>query len=266
MGRTIIRIRKENRRRFLLCDKGFLEDARLGLEAIGLLAWLLGRPDDWDPQRAHIARTTGTSQFKVRRAIETLDECGYVRRSPVRDRRTGKIMRWEIVVFETPQLAEQATTNEPTLFEKVELRRRKPRFSRTAPFAEKPWGGSPAAGGPPHGEPAAGGRSQQNTETEQRSDSEQQHCGVVVALEGLGIERGAAGALVAEHGLDAIDRALRCLRARRKPPGNAAGFVIQAVKRGWRPPAGGDCGPVPDLGQAEAIGRKALALAGGGAV
>jgi len=281
MGRqnTIIRIRKR-RTRFVMIDKSFLANARLGLDAMGLLAWLMSKPDDWTIIQSAIASSTGTSGYKVRQAMQRLDDAGYVRRHPVRDLRSGKIVRWQFNVFETPELASDTDGQQMSLFERVEpkpaRRARNPRFSRNTPEVEKPASGSPAAGRPCDGSPAAGLLSLRMNETEQRSlqindDERAPHnvCAgtavqpptavgsdaVVVALEKVGFDAGDARGLVSRFGVGQLSQALRCLETAPTPPGNPRGYVVQAAMQRWTPRTA-----VPAVSRAEAVARAALEL------
>lgn len=169
--KTMVRVQRR-KSPYVQIDKGFLDEPRLGLEGMGLLTWLLAKPDDWSVNVRAIARMTGVSQYAARRALARLEACGHLRRSPVRDRRNGRIIRWEVLVYETPNLARPPEASDCTLFESVEPR--KPCFSRITPDVEIPLAGEPAAGSPLAGEPAAGGlpvlrnEERRNEETEER--------------------------------------------------------------------------------------------------
>lgn len=123
MGRSngrkqgIVRVRKRTSP-FAIMDKRFLSDPRLSWGAKGLMAYLLGQPDDWKVLVVHLVKQSKDGHASCRARLRELASCGYLRRMCVRDRRTGRVLRWETVIFETPELAARAEDQGgPTLFE-----------------------------------------------------------------------------------------------------------------------------------------------------
>lgn len=62
-----------------------IEDPALSFKALGLLAWLLSRPDGWEVNHRQIAAAHGDGEYAVRSALGELETAGYLRRSCERD-------------------------------------------------------------------------------------------------------------------------------------------------------------------------------------
>lgn len=117
---SIIRVAK--RRRFTVLDNTAVEDDRLSFRALGLLVFLLSKPDDWSVNVNHLAGTHTEGREAVRTAVRELEAAGYVRRARVNNPVTGAI-EWGCEVHETPIAQEPVdgspsprnpTTGEPT--------------------------------------------------------------------------------------------------------------------------------------------------------
>lgn len=94
-------VRVAQRARFVIVDQAAIEDERLSYAALGLLVYLLGRPDGWEVRSEDLARSVGRSgRDAVRAMLRELSECGYLHREKIR-RDDG---RWRTVsvVYERP--------------------------------------------------------------------------------------------------------------------------------------------------------------------
>lgn len=79
-------LRKRQRSRYATIDNEVLQDTRLSLRAVGLAAYLLSLPDDWNINLAGIVRGEGREgRDAVRAALRELAEYGYM----MRTRETG---------------------------------------------------------------------------------------------------------------------------------------------------------------------------------
>lgn len=75
-------IRRRRTRNFTILENEVVEDERLALDEIGLLAWLRSRPDSWEISRAAIGRRFKIGRDKVARIFKSLIECGWMVREP----------------------------------------------------------------------------------------------------------------------------------------------------------------------------------------
>ncbi len=81
-GTTITRA--GSRDRFTVVHNRTIEDDRLSFRALGLLVFVLSKPDNWRTHVAHLATTHSEGREAVRVALAELETCGYVERKWMR--------------------------------------------------------------------------------------------------------------------------------------------------------------------------------------
>lgn len=108
----IVRLKKANRQRWTVVSTQTLNDVRLGLGGLGLLIYLLAKPDDWEVHTSQLASTFGVGRDKIRRILRQLEECGYAKLELIRDK-DGKLAGKRWVVFEEPQSGESQEIQSP---------------------------------------------------------------------------------------------------------------------------------------------------------
>lgn len=111
MAETTIRI--ERRQGFTVLQNGMLRDPRLSLKAKGLLAMLLGLPDNWQFSVSGLAKICGTGKDAIRSALAEMEGAGYLDREQAHAR-GGKFGGNVYVVHEVSRLplSENPTTVE----------------------------------------------------------------------------------------------------------------------------------------------------------
>ena len=105
-------IRVATRKRFTQVDRECVNDDRLSYRARGVLIWLLDKPDDWRTNSEAIARAGAEGRDAIRKALQELEDCGYLLREKLRD----DLGKWTtiVTVYESstkPQVA--PTTGNP---------------------------------------------------------------------------------------------------------------------------------------------------------
>ncbi len=99
---TILKIKKRTNP-YLQIDKTPIEDENLSWRARGMLAYLIGRPSNWE---ISVNQLTKASDSDGRRAVQStlkeLEEAEYLVRYPYRNPETGLMDGWRSMVFETP--------------------------------------------------------------------------------------------------------------------------------------------------------------------
>lgn len=95
-NRTIFR--KEKRTGYTVVDNGLLNDAALSFKAVGLLVFLLSKPDDWRFNYRHIATTHTDGEAAVRAGMKELQGRGYLTRE--RERQDDGTFAWVVTVHE----------------------------------------------------------------------------------------------------------------------------------------------------------------------
>jgi hypothetical protein len=85
----IVRVQKEKRLRFTIISNMPIEDGRLSSESLGLLTYLLSKPDNWEVSIRHLPSEKWAGVDKVRKMLRELADTGYCKRKLVHGR-TGK--------------------------------------------------------------------------------------------------------------------------------------------------------------------------------
>jgi hypothetical protein len=86
---------------YVCLHKGFLSDKNLSFRAKGLLAYCLGRPDNWEFHVSHLQEVSTEGRDAVYAAIKELIREGYIIRKL--NRVKGKFERGSYEIYETPQ-------------------------------------------------------------------------------------------------------------------------------------------------------------------
>ncbi len=94
-------IRAKHQNRYTVITDSIMKDPRLSLREIGLLAVMLRLPDDWTFSIAGLASICKDGRSAVRSAVQTLEACGYVVRTEVKDPVTN-LRRVAYTVHEEP--------------------------------------------------------------------------------------------------------------------------------------------------------------------
>ena len=103
-------IRSKHESRYTVIDNRVFADHQLSFEAMGLLSYLLSKPDSWNVSVAHLAMVTeGTDKQSKRDALlarlKELCKTGFVVRKKLK---TGEV---DYLVFDYPQTTEDNTLN-----------------------------------------------------------------------------------------------------------------------------------------------------------
>lgn len=92
-------IRVEKRKRFTIISNVPIEDQRLSWEALGVLCWLLSKPDGWEALRASVSnQKRGAGRDKAARIFAELQAANYLLRRK-RQRKDGRF-DWFSLIFE----------------------------------------------------------------------------------------------------------------------------------------------------------------------
>src|SRR5262245_16306786 len=87
---------------YFLVRRDTAQDAQLPARALGVLTYLMSKPDDWEPTIEDICkRFSDIGREQAYRIInETLIPLGYAKR--VCERENGRVVRWITEIYETP--------------------------------------------------------------------------------------------------------------------------------------------------------------------
>lgn len=93
-------IRRRRTRNFTILENEVLDDERLSLEAMGLLAWLRSRPADWHLSVEQLRSRHKVGINKMHALVRELVEAGWVTRERKRDEVTKAFIGIEYVVLD----------------------------------------------------------------------------------------------------------------------------------------------------------------------
>lgn len=170
-------ITTRKRRAFSAVPDDILGDQRLSMPARLVLAYLVGRPPDWETHVWQVCRFFQLSEARWSRIRRELEAAGYFRQRRLQDQ-SGRWV-WLHEVFDEPQVEGEGVGAETSIPPKV----------GDGSIPRKPMDGQPIHGGPVHGKQGDITKEQYQTETEQEDDNS---CGDVVAhfLESAGRDPG----------------------------------------------------------------------------
>lgn len=97
-------IRVEKNGNYTVLHRAALNDSRLSWKAKGIIAYMLSMPDDWFFYLEELIKHSSDGEKAFRSGFNELKKYGYVKRFPVYENK--KIVRWETIVFESPQTTE----------------------------------------------------------------------------------------------------------------------------------------------------------------
>ncbi len=124
-------IRRKHSKNFTVVPNQPIDDKGISYDALGLLTYLLSRPDNWTVWVEQLRSRGGIGRDKTRRLIRALCEAGYIVRRKVRDPETQVFVSDEYVVYDEP------VTENPSL-------------DTTEPVTENPAPGKPSPENPSH--------------------------------------------------------------------------------------------------------------------
>lgn len=111
-------VRGPRQDRFTILNRRLIDDDHLSYRALGLLTFILDKPDDWRIDSCDLARGEGREgRDAVRTALRELEEAGYLRRKRIR--RPDGTFDMESTVYDSPvdreaDAGEPATGNPPS--------------------------------------------------------------------------------------------------------------------------------------------------------
>lgn len=89
--------------RFSIIDNQLLENVDLSLQAKGLQAYLLSRPDGWTISPAHLSSTCRGGVSQIKATLKELEIARYIHREQLRDDK-GRMNGWISWIYENPTL------------------------------------------------------------------------------------------------------------------------------------------------------------------
>jgi len=136
----VIKVKKNGS--FEIIPRATLQDERLIMDELGLLCRLLSNPHDWEIRPGQLKKMTGWGKDKLRRVLDKLQVCGYLRRK--KERKKNGSYRWTCELY-----GESQGIDYKKLFKK-EQNKKEPNTDN--PHVEPPCAGRPTVDDPPMSE------------------------------------------------------------------------------------------------------------------
>jgi hypothetical protein len=108
-------IRRKVNSRFTVVPNEPIADERLSFEGLGLLAYLLSRPDNWTINLAQLRDRGGVGREKMQQLMRQLIKLGYAIRRRDRHPETQRFGPWEYVIYDHPQGVSEPETENPSV-------------------------------------------------------------------------------------------------------------------------------------------------------
>lgn len=101
-------IRRRHTANFTTIGNELFNDERLSLDEIGLIAWFLSRPNDWEVRRPALMRRFGVGRDGLRRMLRNAVRFGWMRAEITRSEQTGRVyVIYEVRDEPGPELSEE---------------------------------------------------------------------------------------------------------------------------------------------------------------
>lgn len=103
--------RGKHESRYSIIPNDTSDDMSLTYEALGLLVYLIAKPQDWRVRIPDLTKRKGTGRDRCYKLLAELEAAGYIVRERIR--RKGKMGEIEYVVYDTPRTGVSATPDLP---------------------------------------------------------------------------------------------------------------------------------------------------------
>lgn len=95
-------VRRKRTRNYTNIDNAVFDDERLVGHSLGVLTYLLSRPNNWEVQPDHLQDRFGVGRDRLQKIMKLLRECGYARIEYEHDPKTGKFRNCGYVITDEP--------------------------------------------------------------------------------------------------------------------------------------------------------------------
>jgi hypothetical protein len=102
-------IRTKKTEKYFVANNAPFNDNRLSWEARGIMGYLLSKPDGWICRNHDLEKQGDAGEFKIRRILSELQECGYMTRE--RHQNKSGQFYWVTTIHEEPQTIPRLSTD-----------------------------------------------------------------------------------------------------------------------------------------------------------
>lgn len=96
--------KKGSEARYTTINNSVINDERLKPKTLGILVYLLSKPEDWKPNVQHLAKHFNESESYIRKTIKELLITGYMVQFNTREKESGTFSGKYYMVYEKPKL------------------------------------------------------------------------------------------------------------------------------------------------------------------
>ena len=132
--------RKVKHSNYTVIDNCVFKDLRLSAKAKGLLSQMLSLPDDWNYSIAGLTTLFSDGESSIRSGLDELKDFGYLRINRITDSK-GKVVDWEYVIFEDPNLenpdVENPHVGNPDVENKAQLNTKESSINKSTTYQYK---------------------------------------------------------------------------------------------------------------------------------
>jgi hypothetical protein len=96
-------VREPRHKRFTLIGNELLDDPRLGAKALGMLVYILSKPDNWKAQTSHLSARFHCGREAVLGALREIESAGYLTRRKFRN--AQGLFEWEHIISDKSGLS-----------------------------------------------------------------------------------------------------------------------------------------------------------------
>lgn len=122
----IYRVQHNKENPYFMLNRAGVNDERLSFKAVGILTYLLSKPDNWTILEADLVKRHTDGDSAIRTGLKELRDFGYFEKVSIRDETTKRITGWETHIYETPKEVKSHNVENPpsgnsTLWENAPL-------------------------------------------------------------------------------------------------------------------------------------------------
>ncbi|PCI27638.1 hypothetical protein COB55_05430 [Candidatus Wolfebacteria bacterium] len=107
----IIRVDSRTNKPFVQIDKEAVNDPRLSFACVGLLTYLLSKPDDWEVSLHELAKSHSNGKTSIKKILAELGEYGYLEKKQLRGHR-GEFSRCSFTIREVIKTTANQANND----------------------------------------------------------------------------------------------------------------------------------------------------------
>ena len=115
---TTFRTKHDKNNPYFQMNRAAVHDETLSYKALGILVYLLSKPDNWETRLSDLVNRHADGRESVRSGLKELEDAGYLKRSQERGE-DGQFSSGTVDVYEKPSSENPITVNSPLVINDV---------------------------------------------------------------------------------------------------------------------------------------------------